>query len=343
MNLKDFLYELPREAIARYPAEQREDSRLMVVPRRGGPHRHSAIRQLPDELRSGDLLVVNDTRVLPWRLFGNRLSGGKVEILLVREEAEGLYRAMVSANHPLPEGEQIRFQGGLEATLGPPGHERALHFSDAANLSEWLEKEGELPIPPYLNRREESVDRERYQTVFARNPGAIAAPTAGLHFSAALNRELESRGVGFAFLTLHVGPGTFCPVKSERIENHEMDSEAYFLSAKAASKIEKTRCAGGRVIAVGTTVVRVLETVAKEREGDETWAGEATGETRLFILPGHSFRLVDGLLTNFHLPGSTLLMLVAAFAGRERILEAYRLARDASYRFYSYGDAMLII
>ncbi|MDP6364706.1 MAG: tRNA preQ1(34) S-adenosylmethionine ribosyltransferase-isomerase QueA [Nitrospinota bacterium] len=343
MNLKDFLYELPREAIARYPAEQREDSRLMVVPRRGGPHRHSAIRQLPDELRSGDLLVVNDTRVLPWRLFGNRLSGGKVEILLVREEAEGLYRAMVSANRPLPEGEQIRFWGGLEATLGPPGHERALHFSDAANLSEWLEKEGELPIPPYLNRREESVDRERYQTVFARNPGAIAAPTAGLHFSAALNRELESIGVGFASLTLHVGPGTFRPVKSERIEKHEMDSEAYFLSAKAASKIEKTRRAGGRVIAVGTTVVRVLETVAKEREGDETWAGEATGETRLFILPGHSFRLVDGLLTNFHLPGSTLLMLVAAFAGRERILEAYRLARDASYRFYSYGDAMLII
>lgn len=315
----------------------------MVVPRRGGPHRHSAIRQLPDELRSGDLLVVNDTRVLPWRLFGNRLSGGKVEILLVREEAEGLYRAMVSANRPLPEGEQIRFWGGLEATLGPPGHERALHFSDAANLSEWLEKEGELPIPPYLNRREESVDRERYQTVFARNPGAIAAPTAGLHFSAALNRELESIGVGFASLTLHVGPGTFRPVKSERIEKHEMDSEAYFLSAKAASKIEKTRRAGGRVIAVGTTVVRVLETVAKEREGDETWAGEATGETRLFILPGHSFRLVDGLLTNFHLPGSTLLMLVAAFAGRERILEAYRLARDASYRFYSYGDAMLII
>ena len=301
MNLKDFLYELPREAIARYPAEQREDSRLMVVPRRGGPHRHSAIRQLPDELRSGDLLVVNDTRVLPWRLFGNRLSGGKVEILLVREEAEGLYRAMVSANRPLPEGEQIRFWGGLEATLGPPGHERALHFSDAANLSEWLEKEGELPIPPYLNRREESVDRERYQTVFARNPGAIAAPTAGLHFSAALNRELESIGVGFASLTLHVGPGTFRPVKSERIEKHEMDSEAYFLSAKAASKIEKTRRAGGRVIAVGTTVVRVLETVAKEREGDETWAGEATGETRLFILPGHSFRLVDGLLTNFHL------------------------------------------
>lgn len=315
----------------------------MVVTRGEGPHRHSAIRRLPDELRSGDLLVVNDTRVQPWRLFGTRLSGGKVEILLVREEAEGLYRAMVSANRPLPEGERIRFRGGLEATLGPPGNERALQFSDAAHLSEWLEKEGELPIPPYLNRREESVDRERYQTVFARNPGAIAAPTAGLHFSAALNRELESRGVGFASLTLHVGPGTFRPVKSERIENHEMDSEAYFLPAEAASKIEKTRRAGGRVIAVGTTVVRVLETVAKERTGDETWAGEAAGETRLFILPGHSFRLVDGLLTNFHLPGSTLLMLVAAFAGRERILEAYRLARDASYRFYSYGDAMLII
>ncbi len=316
----------------------------MLLPRGGGDVRHSVIRRLPDELRSGDLLVVNDTRVQPWRLFGTRPSGGKVEILLVREVAEGLYRAMVSANRPLPEGERIRFHGGLEATLGPPGLERTLQFPNFANLSEWIEKEGELPIPPYLNRREEPVDRERYQTVFARNPGAVAAPTAGLHFSAALNRELESKGVGFASLTLHVGPGTFRPVKSEQIENHEMDAEAYFLPAGTASKIVETRRAGGRVIAVGTTVVRVLETLAGEREGtvDQTWAVEAAGETRLFILPGHSFRLVDGLLTNFHLPGSTLLMLVAAFAGRERILEAYRLARDSGYRFYSYGDAMLI-
>ena len=219
-----------------------------------------------------------------------------------------------------------------------------LRFLEAEGVSGWIEKSGELPIPPYLERRAEPVDAERYQTVFAAKPGAIAAPTAGLHFTDELIKKIESRGAGFASLTLHVGPGTFRPVKTNLIENHEMDSETYFLPAETAERIEGTRRAGGRIVAVGTTVVRVLETAARESEenGWEEVVRASAGETRLFIRPGHEFRAVDALLTNFHLPGSTLLILVAAFAGRERILEAYEAAREAGYRFYSYGDAMLI-
>lgn len=339
MNLKDFDYNLPPGAIARYPAERREDSRLLALPLAGGPFRHLGIRDLPGELRAGDLLVLNDTRVVPWRLFGRRPSGGKVEILLVRQEVEGTYRAMVSANRPLPEGERILLAGGREATLGPPGAERSLRFSNPDTLTSWIEREGELPIPPYLNRRAEPLDRERYQTLFARAPGAIAAPTAGLHFGERLIEELEAAGVGMAFVTLHVGPGTFRPVKTDDIENHEMDSESYILPEETAERIEAARKNGGRIVAVGTTVVRVLETAAKESSPLRA----AAGDTRLFIRPGHTFRAIDGLLTNFHLPRSTLLMLVAAFAGRDRILEAYGEACDKNYRFYSYGDAMLII
>lgn len=339
MNLKDFDYDLPPGAIARYPAERREDARLLALPRACGPFRHLGIGDLPGALRAGDLLVLNDTRVVPWRLFGRRASGGKVEILLVHEEAEGLYRAMVSANRPLPEGERIRLAGGREAVLGPPGLERRIKFSNPETLAGWIEREGELPIPPYLNRRAEPLDRERYQTLFARAPGAIAAPTAGLHFGERLIEALEAAGVGMAFLTLHVGPGTFRPVKTDDIENHEMDAEPYILPDKTAERIATTRKSGGRIIAVGTTVVRALETAVKESSPLRA----AAGETHLFIRPGHSFRAIDGLLTNFHLPRSTLLMLVAAFAGRERILEAYREACDKDYRFYSYGDAMLII
>jgi S-adenosylmethionine:tRNA ribosyltransferase-isomerase len=344
MDIQDFRYDLPPGAIARYPAEKREDARLMILPRAGGALRHSAIRELPDVLGPGDLLIVNDTRVVPWRLIGQRPTGGKVEVLLIRREAEGLYRAMVSANHPLPEGERVRFKGGREAELGPPGAERLIRFLEAEGVSGWIEKSGELPIPPYLERRAEPVDTERYQTVFAAKPGAIAAPTAGLHFTDELIKKIESRGAGFASLTLHVGPGTFRPVKTNLIENHEMDSETYFFPAETAGRIEGTRRAGGRIVAVGTTVVRVLETAARESEenGWEEVVRASAGETRLFIRPGHEFRAVDALLTNFHLPGSTLLILVAAFAGRERILEAYEAAREAGYRFYSYGDAMLI-
>ena len=344
MNLKDFDYNLPPDAIARYPAERREDSRLLALPLAGGPLRHLGISDLPSELRAGDLLVLNDTRVVPWRLFGRRASvggtpGGKVEMLLVRKEGEGIYRAMVSANRSLPGGERILLEGGREATLGPPGIERTIKFSDPETLADWIEREGELPIPPYLNRRAEPLDRERYQTLFARAPGAIAAPTAGLHFGERLIEALKVEGIGMAFVTLHVGPGTFRPVKTDNIENHEMDSESYILPEETVKRIEETKKNGGRVIAVGTTVVRVLETAAENTSPLRAMAGE----TRLFIRPGHTFRVIDGLLTNFHLPRSTLLMLVAALAGRNRILEAYEEACDKNYRFYSYGDAMLLI
>ena len=344
MNLKDFDYNLPPGAIAKYPAEQREDSRLLALPLAGGPLRHLGMRDLPGELRVGDLLVLNDTRVVPWRLFARRDSGGpvpggKVEILLVHQEGEGIYRAMVSANRPLPEGERILLAGGREATLGPPGIEREIRFSNPDTLADWIEREGELPIPPYLNRRAEPLDRERYQTLFARAPGAIAAPTAGLHFGKPLIEALEAAGICMAFVTLHVGPGTFRPVKTDKVENHEMDSESYILPEETVARIEEAQKNGGRIIAVGTTVVRVLETAA----GEASPLRAAAGDTRLFIRPGHSFRVIDGLLTNFHLPRSTLLMLVAALAGRDRILEAYKEACDKNYRFYSYGDAMLLV
>ncbi len=344
MNLSDFDYELPPEAIAKYPAERREDARLLILPRSSGPAEHRTIRDLPGILRAGDLLVVNDTKVQPWRFFGRRPSGGKVEILLVRDEGGGAFQAMVTANRPLPEGETILFPEGRQAALGPVGTLRRLHFSEPAGLSSWLEEAGEIPIPPYLSRRAEPLDRDRYQTVFAASPGAVAAPTAGLHLTGELIENLKVKGIETVALTLHVGPGTFRPVKSERIEDHDMDAEAYALSAKAAGRIGQARRSGGRIVAVGTTVVRVLETIALESEskGEKNLIRESAGETRLFIRPGHTFRSVDAMLTNFHLPRSTLLMLVAAFSGRDRILKAYREAQAAGYRFYSYGDAMLL-
>ena len=343
MDLQDFNYDLPKEAIARYPANRRTDSRLMVLPRYQGPFHHKTIRDLPEELKPGDLLVVNDTKVQSWRLFGKRTSGGKVEVLLLREDSPGVYQAMISSNHPLPEGERIRFQNGMDAVLGAPGLERQIRFLNVESFYEWLELEGELPIPPYLGRRAETIDYDRYQTVFARVPGAVAAPTAGLHFDDGLISKLKSKGVNLAPLTLHVGPGTFRPVKQIRVENHKIDAETYILPQETANRIEETRRNGGRVIAVGTTVVRVLESVAMPpADGLKSTGCKLAGETSLFIRPGHTFRAIDGIVTNFHLPFSTLLILVAAFAGRKRILKAYRAARDADYRFYSYGDAMFI-
>ena len=342
MRPEDFDYELPPEAIARYPAPEREGARLLVLPRKDGPPAHRVIRDLPGLLRPGDLLVLNDTRVMPWRLMGKRTSGGKVEILLIEREGEGVFRAMVSANRPLPEGERIRFPDGREAVLGPQGLERPVAFTEPDGVEAWIGERGEMPIPPYLGRPAEPLDRERYQTVYARVPGAAAAPTAGLHLSERLLAELEGAGVERAALTLHVGPGTFRPVKTARIEDHELEAEACCLPAETVRRIEETRKRGGRVVAVGTTVVRTLEWAALEAEGRGAWLREGTGRSALFIRPGHRFRIVDALLTNFHLPRSTLLMLVCAFAGRERVLAAYAEAREAGYRFYSYGDAMLI-
>ncbi|MBI3126367.1 MAG: tRNA preQ1(34) S-adenosylmethionine ribosyltransferase-isomerase QueA [Candidatus Tectomicrobia bacterium] len=343
MRPEDFDYELPPGAIARYPAPEREGARLLVLPRESGPTAHHSIRDLPRLLRPGDLLVLNDTRVMPWRLMGKRASGGKVEALLVEREGPGVFRAMVSANRPLPAGERILFPGGREAALGPPGRERRLAFTGAEGLEAWIGERGEMPIPPYLGRAAEPLDRERYQTVYASVPGAAAAPTAGLHLSEGLLKELAGAGVERSFLTLHVGPGTFRPVKAARVEDHELEAEACHIPPGLGRKISETKARGGRVVAVGTTVVRTLEWAAleAEREGGGI-IREGEGRAGLFIRPGHRFRIVDALLTNFHLPRSTLLMLVCAFAGRERVLAAYAGARGAGYRFYSYGDAMLI-
>ncbi|MDA1000400.1 MAG: tRNA preQ1(34) S-adenosylmethionine ribosyltransferase-isomerase QueA [bacterium] len=346
MKLSEFDYELPKSAIARYPAARREDARLLVLPRGGGEMAHARIRDLGAYLRAGDLLVVNDTKVRPWRMFGKRPTGGKVEALFLRPgDVSGTLIAMVSANRPLKAGERILFPGGMEGTLGPPGEERAISFpgQSHAALFEWLDASGEVPLPPYLERRPEPLDAKRYQTVYARSPGAIAAPTAGLHLTHDLLKKLEAAGIRWASLTLHVGPGTFRPVKSEQIEDHKMDAECYEIPPETAEVIEGARRSGGRIIAVGTTVVRALESAAMAAEGGENLLSAGPAESRLFIRPGHDFRVIDGLLTNFHLPRSTLLMLVAAFAGKERILGAYGLAREKGYRFYSYGDAMLLV
>ncbi len=342
MKLDDFDYHLPRNLIARYPPPNREDARMLHLSRVGEGFAHLQVTDLPRYLSPGDLVVINDTKVNPWRIHGRRKSGGRVEILLLKQLSPGKFRAMARANRPLPEGEEIVFDDAHRATLGPQGLERELEFASPDGLAEWLESFGEMPIPPYLERCAEEIDKERYQTVFARNPGAVAAPTAGLHLSETILEDISAAGARIARLTLHVGAGTFRPVQTENVEEHKMDAESYILDDEAIASIHDTRAGGGRILAVGTTVVRALEAAHIEAAalGQKLQAGEFS--TRLFIRPGFRFQAVDMMLTNFHLPRSTLLMLVSAFAGREKILSAYAQAIEAGYRFYSYGDAMLI-
>ncbi len=346
MDLKNFDYDLPGKFVAKYPSPSREDSRLLHLSRESGSIEHRKITDLPRLLRPGDLLVLNDTKVRPWRLFGRRASGGRVEFLFLRQERGNDFTAMVSANRPLAEGEKIFLPGGREAALGPAGRERQVHISggDQAETLRWLEEAGEMPIPPYLGRRAEPIDAERYQTIYARVPGAVAAPTAGLHLNRRILAELEKRGVGNAALTLHVGPGTFRPVEAKQVEDHTMDLEMYEIPEETIRRIDEVRQRGGRILAVGTTVVRALEDAARKARkiGRGSPLRKGAGEAHLFIFPGHEFLAVDMLLTNFHLPRSTLLMLVSAFAGMEQTRAAYRAAREEEYRFYSYGDAMLI-
>jgi S-adenosylmethionine:tRNA ribosyltransferase-isomerase len=341
---RDFDYELPADAIAQRPAP-RGDSRLLVLDA-DGEARHRRPADLPEILRPGDLLVVNDTRVLPARIFGRRRpGGGRVEMLLAEKLAsdnadEGggeTWEALVKPGRRARPGTVVDFEDGLAAEVvakGPEGRVR-VRFSRPAEPH--LERHGHVPLPPYVKRPDERADRHDYQTVFARRPGAIAAPTAGLHFTPELVDALGHAGIGCVAITLHVGLGTFKPVTAELVHEHRMDAERYSVPEAAAAAIRRSRREGGRVVAVGTTVVRSLETAAGA--DGEVAAGE--GRTTLFITPGYRFRAVDVLLTNFHLPCSTLLMLVCAFAGRERVLAAYREAVAAGYRFYSYGDAML--
>lgn len=352
MNLSDFDYELPPELIAQHPAEQRDAARLLVHEVGKDRTELARVAELDSWLRRGDLLVLNDTRVLPARLHATRSSGGAVELLFAEPRAEGAWCAMVRpAKKPKP-GEVLSAAGGalrvrmIERLLdedGSPGAlwVVALESEDGASVEALLEAHGQLPLPPYIARGEagEVEDRERYQTVYAREPGAVAAPTAGLHFTEALLERLGALGIESTTVTLHVGMGTFLPVAVEDLDQHRMHAERYVLSERAARAITACRERGGRVIAVGTTSVRVLESCASE----EGQLAAGSGSTRLFIRPGYAFRAVDGLLTNFHLPKSTLLMLVSAFAGTERVRELYERAVAERLRFFSYGDAMLLL
>ena len=337
MLVADFDYDLPADRIAQRPVP-RGESRLLVVdapPAR----RHARVRDLPAILKPGDLLVVNDTRVVPARLFARREpGGGEVELLLVEKLGAAEWDCLARPGRKTRPGARLRFADGLAAevaSLAGDGRRR-VRFSEP--VEPHLERLGHVPLPPYIDRGDEPGDRESYQTVYAREPGAIAAPTAGLHFSTGLLDELGRRGVERAAVTLHVGIGTFKPIVAELVHEHRMERERYVVPETTAAALARARAEGRRVVAVGTTVVRALESAALAG-GGEVAAG--AGATELFVTPGFRFRIVDALLTNFHLPRSTLLLLVCAFAGRERVLAAYREAIAEGYRFYSYGDAML--
>ena len=342
-RLGDFDFPLPPGLIAQTPLPERAASRLLVLQRDAGRIDHARFADLPDLLTAGDLLVRNETRVIPARLRGRKASGGQVELLLVERVAGSgeLWRCLARSAKPARPGCRLTFAGGIAAVVAedPGDGWKLVAFDAPGGLLAHLETAGEMPLPPYIQRAPAAADRERYQTVYAREPGAVAAPTAGLHFTAETFAALAARGVESCGLTLHVGPGTFQPVRVERLDEHRMHGERFEIPAATAAAVNRARGEGRRVVALGTTSVRALESAA-----DEAGVVRAGGaETSLFIRPGYRFRVTDAMITNFHLPKSTLLVLVAAFAGRELILEAYRQAVAEKYRFFSYGDCMLII
>jgi len=332
-------FDLPDAAIARYPTEDRAASRLMHLPLGGSPLLHHHVHELPSLLLPGDLLVFNDSKVLPARLRGRRATGGKVELLVVAHQGRSV-RALARPARKLQVGHRLALTGGCEAEVTAAAVEGIVGLELDRDAEEVMLAHGELPLPPYLGRAEEPSDRERYQTVFARHPGSAAAPTAGLHFSPALLDALEEAGVHRTHVTLHVGLGTFRPLRPEDLARGHLHEERRLVPPDAVAAIAAARERGGRVIAVGTTSARTLESATPE---GERVPQVVDGSTDLFIRPGYRFRTVDGLLTNFHLPGSSLLMLVAALVGRERLLDAYATAVARGYRFYSYGDAMLLV
>ena len=346
MDLKEFDYDLPPSLIAAFPSREREGSRLLVVRRQTGEISHNVFSELGKFLDPGDLLVLNDTKVFPARLRGTKESGGRVEVLLLEpfpEAGRSLWIALVDAAKKPRLGSWLRFNEALSAeVIGDLGAGRfGLEFHHRDDFSAQLEAAGEAPLPPYVRRQRaaSAMDRERYQTVYAAHPGAIAAPTAGFHFTPELLEQLSAKGIERALLTLHVGPGTFQPIRERAIENHRMEGERYAVSVEAAAKINHAKESHRRVVAVGSTSTRTLEWIAQQKGRivpDE-------GITRLYIRPGDPFRVLDALITNFHLPGSTPLILVAAFAGLELVRRAYHEAIAEKYRFYSYGDAMLIL
>jgi len=375
MNTRDFFFDLPPELIAQRPPPERGQDRLMVLDRAAGTRRHCRMEDLPGLLERGWVLVFNDSRVRKARLLArSRDTGAQVEFLLlepatepkrsggvgsenrvssleetplVKDDPPGLcWKALVSRSKRRREGSSYVFEGGLEGEILPrhPGETadspRRIRF-DRPLREEWLEAHGRIPLPPYIRRGDDPADSERYQTVYARAIGSAAAPTAGLHFTQALLEELAAAGVELAFVTLHVGLGTFLPVRTDQVEDHRMHEEWYSIGEETANRIERARAEGRKVIAVGTTALRTLESAW--REGPEEGLTRGEGRTSIFIYPGYRFQVVDGLFTNFHTPLSTLLMLTAAFAGRDFLLESYREAVQEGYRFFSYGDAMLIV
>ena len=335
MKLSDFDYELPEHLIAQHPPANRAGGRLLVV---GDELSDRKVTDLPDELRAGDLLIFNNTRVFPARLFGRKHSGGRVEMLVERILDGGEVLAFLRASKSPRAGTLIDFDGGETAeVVGREDDLFRLRFRPECDVLDVLNGNGHVPLPPYIRRDDSQDDRERYQTVYASQPGAVAAPTAGLHFDEHLLNALRGRGVEFGYVTLHVGAGTFRPVRTDNLDEHRMHAEHARVDAQLCRQVAEVRARGGRVIAVGTTVVRSLEAASQSGE-----LQPFSGETRLFIRPGYVFHGIDGLMTNFHLPQSTLLMLVSAFAGSARIRQAYAHAVASEYRFFSYGDAMLL-
>ncbi len=355
MDVRQFDYHLPRERIAQFPSEERDQSRLLVLERDSGKVHHVLFHHLVDWMDPGDLLVLNDTRVIPARLRGRRPSCGKVELLLLEPlsptgspifptEDPGAFRSktwrcLVRCRGRLRDGEEVEFGEGARGVLrGSQGHGWLVEFSGVEDLRELMERLGETPLPPYIRRPAQDLDQRRYQTLYAKRDGSVAAPTAGLHFTDRVFEGLEEKGVRRTWVTLQVGVGTFSPVRVERVEDHRMHPEFVEVGQECCLAWEETRNSGGRVIAVGTTTVRALESALD----DGGRLRPFRGLTSLFIIPGHRFGAVDGLITNFHLPRSTLLMMVVAFAGRDPVMNAYREAIEKGYRFYSYGDAMFI-
>ncbi|MCI6486665.1 MAG: tRNA preQ1(34) S-adenosylmethionine ribosyltransferase-isomerase QueA [Clostridiales bacterium] len=339
MKKSDFDFELPEELIAQTPIQQRDHSRLMHLDKQTGEISHEHFYDLPRFLKKGDCLVLNDSRVLPARLIGCRSTGGSVELVLLRDLGEGRWECLSRPGRKTKPGTELSFGGGeLTATVESvaEGGNRIVKFHYEGIFLEVLERLGKMPLPPYI--KEELQDAERYQTVYSREIGSAAAPTAGLHFTRELLAQIEAMGVNVCYVTLHVGLGTFRPVKEDEIENHEMHSEFCIIPERTARIVTETKKAGNRVIAVGTTSCRTLESFAQE-DGS---LPVSSGWTNIFIYPGYQFKCIDALITNFHLPESTLIMLVSALAGREHVLNAYKCAVEERYRFFSFGDAMMI-
>ncbi|WP_371196122.1 tRNA preQ1(34) S-adenosylmethionine ribosyltransferase-isomerase QueA [Glaciecola sp. SC05] len=341
MKITDFDFELPEHLIAKYPAQQRTASKMLRLNGNTGEVKHGKFTDILDLLEPGDLLIFNNTRVIPARLFGQKSSGGKVEVMLERVLSDNTALAQVRASKSPKAGAKLEMEGGLQVeVLGRQDALFHIQFLGAENVFDLLEKHGHMPLPPYIDRPDEESDKERYQTVYNEKPGAVAAPTAGLHFDQAILQSLAEKGVNTAFVTLHVGAGTFQPVRVENIEEHQMHAEYAEVSDEVAAQVLATKAAGKRVIAVGTTSVRSIESAAHQQ--DHTLIASFLSDTSIFIYPGFNFKVIDAMITNFHLPQSTLMMLISAFAGRDEVMNAYAQAIENEYRFFSYGDAMFI-